>query len=152
MIDIWLPDFKYGNDKLGLRYSQAKNYSEKAARALKEMLRQVGHLRLSSKKIAQKGVIVRHLILPNNLENSFQALDQLKEIDINLWISIMTQYEPLYRAADFPEINRNLTSEEAEAVLNYARKLGFHHGWIQKIGSNFSLLPDFTKADPFALT
>ena len=150
LVDVYLPDFKYGNDELGFKYSGVKNYAEKATAAIQEMLKQVGHLQLSSKNIAQKGVIVRHLILPNNIENSLRVLDYLKEIDKNLWISLMAQYEPLYKAKDFPEINRNITQEEFEAVLHRWQELGFHHGWIQKIGSNLSLLPDFTRENPFA--
>ena len=150
LVDVYLPDFKYGNDELGFKYSGVKNYAEKATAAIQEMLKQVGHLQLSSKNIAQKGVIVRHLILPNNVENSLRVLDYLKEIDKNLWISLMAQYEPLYKAKDFPEINRNITQEEFEAVLHRWQELGFHHGWTQEIGSNLSLLPDFTRENPFA--
>lgn len=149
LVDIYLPDFKYGDDELGFKYSGAKNYTEKATAAVQEMLRQVGHLELSQKAIAQKGVLVRHLILPGNIENSFQALDHLKAIDNGLWISLMTQYEPTYQAKDFPEINRNITLEEFTAVLNYSKELGFHNGWVQKIGSSDFLLPDFTQKNPF---
>jgi putative pyruvate formate lyase activating enzyme len=150
LVDVYLPDFKYGNDELGFKYSGVKNYAEKATAAIQEMLKQVGHLQLSSKNIAQKGVIVRHLILPNNVENSLRVLDYLKEIDKNLWISLMAQYEPLYKAKNFPEINRNIIQEEFEAVLHHWQELGFHHGWTQEIGSNLSLLPDFTRENPFA--
>lgn len=149
LVDIYLPDFKYGDDELGFKYSGVKNYTEKATAAVQEMLRQVGYLKLSQKNIAQEGVLVRHLILPNNIENSFQVLARLKEIDGDIWISLMAQYEPTHRAENFPEINRNITSEEFTAVLNYFKKLGFHNGWVQEIGSGDFLLPDFTQKNPF---
>lgn len=149
LVDIYLPDFKYGNSELGFKYSGIKNYAEKATDAIRGMLRQVGHLKLSPQNIAQKGVLVRHLILPNNVANSFQVLERLKEIDGDLWISLMTQYEPTYQAEDFPEINRGITSEEFTAVFNYSKKLGFHHGWVQAMGSGDFLMPDFTQESPF---
>ncbi|MCX6796309.1 MAG: radical SAM protein [Candidatus Falkowbacteria bacterium] len=153
LVDIYLPDFKYGNDELGFKYSGAKNYSQKAKAAIKEMLKQVGPLKLSKDEIAQKGVLIRHLILPNNIENSFLVLDILKEIEketgLNLYLSLMTQYEPTNKAKDLPEINRNITQEEFKTVYDYFQKSGFHHGWVQEMGSNDTLMPDFTKDNPF---
>jgi putative pyruvate formate lyase activating enzyme len=150
LVDIYLPDFKYGDNELGFKYSGVKNYAEKATEAIKEMLRQVGNLKLSKKEIAQKGVLVRHLILPGNIENSLKVLDRLKEINGDLYINLMTQYEPIDKAKDFPEINRNITQKEFETVFNYFIKLGFINGWAQEMGSNDFLLPDFTKENPFS--
>jgi len=166
LVDIYLPDFKYGNNELGFKYSGIKNYVEKAKTAIKEMLRQVGNLKLSKDEIAQKGVLVRHLILPNNIENSLKVLEYLKEIDNNLYISLMSQYEPINKAKDFPEIrtcslrsrtlflalleiNRNITKEEFKRVFDYFKELGFENGWVQEMGSNAILMPDFTKDNPF---
>jgi putative pyruvate formate lyase activating enzyme len=149
LVDIYLPDFKYGDNELGFRYSGINNYAEKAKEAIKEMLRQVGNLKLSKEEIAQKGVLVRHLILPNNIENSLQVLKYLKEIDSNLSISLMSQYEPTNKAKDFPEINRNIDQEEFRKVFDYLKELGFKNGWVQEIGSNAILMPDFAKNNPF---
>jgi len=150
LVDIYLPDFKYGDNELGFRYSGVKNYAEKATEAIKEMLRQVGNLKLSKKEIAQNGVLVRHLILPNNIENSIKVLDLLKEINSDLYINLMTQYEPIGKAKDFPEINRIITQKEFETVFDHLIKLEFLNGWTQEMGSNDSLLPDFTKETPFS--
>ena len=153
LVDIYLPDFKYGNDELGFKYSGVKNYSQKAKAAIKEMLKQVGTLKLSKDEIAQKGVLIRHLILPNNIENSFLVLDILKEIEketgLNLYLSLMTQYEPTNKAKDFPEINRNITQKEFKTVYDYFQKSGFENGWVQEIDSHDILMPDFTKENPF---
>lgn len=149
LVDIYLPDFKYGSSALGWKYSGVKNYPHKAEKAIREMLRQVGHLKLSSSQIAKKGVLVRHLILPNHLENSFQVLDYLKKIDPKIDISLLTQYEPLYRAHEFKEINRRLTQEEFETVYHYFQTLGFRKGWYQEMGSSEIFVPDFTKPQPF---
>jgi len=149
LINIYLPDFKYGDNGLGFKYSGIKNYVEKAKTAIKEMLRQVGNLKLSKDEIAQKGVLVRHLILPNNIENSLKTLKYLKEIDGNLSISLMSQYESTNKAKDFSEINRNITQEEFKKVFDCFKELGFKNGWVQEMGSNAILVPDFTKDDPF---
>lgn len=149
LVDIYLLDFKYGDNELGFKYSGVKNYVEKAKSAIKETLRQVGNLKLSKEEIVQKGVMVRHLILPNNIKNSLKVLDILEVIDKNLYISLMSQYEPTNKARDFKEINRNITREEFEKVFNYFRNLGFENGWVQEMDSNEIFLPDFTKENPF---
>ena len=149
LVNIYLPDFKYGSNELGFKYSGIKNYVEEAQAAIKEMLKQVGNLKLSKEEIAQRGVLVRHLILPNNIENSLKVLKYLKEIDINLCISLMSQYEPINKAKDFPEIDRNITKEEFKEVFDCFKELGFKNGWVQEMGSNSILMPDFAKENPF---
>ena len=148
LVDIYLPDFKYGDDKIAWKYSRAKNYSAVALQSIKEMFAQVGILKIGSNGVAQKGVIVRHLILPNNLENSFLSLRLLSKISKDLMISLMSQYYPVYKAKEYPEINRKLTQEEFTQVYNYFKKIGFHSGWIQE-GGDDNLLPDFQKKNPF---
>jgi putative pyruvate formate lyase activating enzyme len=113
------------------------------------MLRQVGNLEMDQDGLTKKGVIVRHLILPNNLENSFKVLDIIKEIDKNIHINLMSQYEPVYKAKDFPEINRPITKKEFEKVFDYLISLGLENGWVQEIESHNDLLPDFNKENPF---
>jgi putative pyruvate formate lyase activating enzyme len=150
LIDIYLPDFKYGDDELGFKYSGIKNYSQKAKASIKEMLRQVGNLKLSQEGIAEKGVMIRHMILPNHVENSKKALDCIKEIDSNVHVNLMNQYEPVNKAAEFSEINRNVSQAEFDQVFAYLSDLGFENGWVQEMDSPKVLLPDFTKENPFA--
>jgi putative pyruvate formate lyase activating enzyme len=149
LVDIYLPDFKYGEDDLAFKYSGIKNYVQIAKDSIKEMYKQVGNLKTSKDGVARRGLIVRHLILPNNLENSFKALEHIREIDKDIYIYLMSQYEPVYRAKDFPEINRNITKKESEKVFDHLVKLGFENGWVQELESHSYLLPDFTKDNPF---
>ncbi|PIP23062.1 MAG: radical SAM protein [Candidatus Nealsonbacteria bacterium CG23_combo_of_CG06-09_8_20_14_all_39_17] len=149
LVDIYLPDFKYSDDELGFRYSGIKNYSKKASEAIREMHRQVGNLKLDEKGIAQKGIVVRHLILPNNIENSLKVLECIKDIDNNIYISLMSQYEPIHKAKDLPELNRIITKKELGKVFDRLVELGFENGWVQDIESHSDFLPDFTKENPF---
>jgi len=148
LIDIYLPDFKYSDDDLALKYSGIKNYLSTATAAIKEMIRQVGNLKIAN-NTAQRGVIVRHLVLPNNLENSFGVLKHLSEIDTNIHISLMNQYYPLHQADKFPELCRVVSEKEFEQVYDYLLDLGFANGWVQGEKSQKNLIPDFTKLEPF---
>ena len=149
LVDIYLPDFKYGDDELALKYSGVKGYVEKAKEAIEEMLKQVGHLQMSEQGIAKKGIIVRHMILPNNLENSFKVLELLHGIDKNIYVHLMAQYEPIHRANEFPELSRTITQKELDKVFEQLVALGFENGWVQDLESHASLIPDFTKDNPF---
>ena len=149
LIDIYLPDMKYGDDGAALKYSGAINYVSIAEKAIREMLKQVGNLKIK-KGVAQKGVIVRHLVLPNNLANSLKALDILASIDKNIHISLLNQYFPAYKAKEYPEINRIVSEAEFEKVCHYAEKLGLENGWVQTEKSAEAFLPDFRKDNPFA--
>ena len=144
-VRIYLPDFKYGDDALALKYSGIHKYSEVATAAIREMLRQKGNFDADK----NRGVIVRHLILPGNIENSIRALELLAEIDINLHISLMRQYVPIHKACDFPEINRKVADEEFDKVYDTLLDLGFANGWVQDEEDASAFLPDFTKAFPF---
>ncbi|MDP2934779.1 MAG: radical SAM protein, partial [bacterium] len=135
----YLPDFKYSDNDLAFKYSGIKNYVEKTEETIKEMINQVG----------VENVIVRHLILPNNIRNSLGALEKLREINKSTCISLMTQYEPVFRAREFSEINRRITEDEFEKVHNYQLELGLTKGWVQEMESQKVFLPDFTKDNPF---
>lgn len=136
-IDIYLPDLKYFYDELGKKYSKVDNYFEIATNAIKEMYRQVGKPRLNEKGIMQKGLMIRHLILPNNIENSKQILKWIKEnIDKDVYVSIMAQYFPTYKAKEIEELNRKLTIEEYEDVENYLYELDIENGYIQELGEH----------------
>ena len=149
LIDIYLPDFKYGDDKVGLKYSGIKNYPEIAFLAISEMIKQNGMLKFDKNGIAKKGIIVRHLILPNNIENSYFVLRKLSHLSLDLYVSLLGQYTPCYRVGEFPEINRKLTEEEFNHVFQYLLSLGFHNGWVQEPGKGDDLVPDFNRPHPF---
>lgn len=148
LVDIYLPDFKYSDDRLAIKYSNASGYSRLAEKAIKEMYRQVGKLQIKN-GIAQKGLIIRHLILPGYLDNSFAVLGKIALIDENIHLSLMSQYNPVYRAGKFPEINRRLTENEIKSVEAKRMELGLENGWTQEADSGDLFLPDFSKKNPF---
>jgi putative pyruvate formate lyase activating enzyme len=148
LIDIYLPDFKYANNNLALKYSGIKDYNEKAIIAIHEMLEQTGELIIKN-NIAKKGIIIRHLILPNNIENSFKVLDEIAKINRNIYVSLMSQYNPIYKANLYPEINRKLYQEEFNKVYNYLLELELNNGWHQELDSSNIFVPDFNKINPF---
>ncbi len=144
LIDIYLPDYKYSDEKLAIKYSSAPNYPKIAREAIIEMYRQVGDYN------GRKGLIVRHLILPGQIENTIECLKFIRSISPNIHLSLMTQYNPLFKAKDFPEINRNLNREEYDRVLREVENLGFDNGWVQEFGESTNCFtPDFKKQDPF---
>ena len=136
-IDIYLPDLKYYYNEIGEKYSNVNNYFEVATKAIKEMYRQVGTPQLDDKGIMQKGLMIRHLVLPNNIENSKRVLKWIKEnIDNNVYVSIMAQYFPTYKAKNVEELNRKLTRQEYEEIENYLYNLDLENGYIQELGEH----------------
>ena len=136
-IDIYLPDLKYYFNEIGKKYSNVNNYFEIATQAIHEMYRQVGCPKLNEKGIMQKGLMIRHLILPNNIENSKQVLKWIKEnINHNVYVSIMAQYFPTYKAQNMDELSRKLTKEEYEEIENYLYDLELENGYIQELGEH----------------
>ncbi len=148
LIDIYLPDFKYSDDDLAFKYSGIKNYLEVATSAIKEMYMQVGNLQIKN-TVAQKGIIIRHLVLPNNLPNSFGVLRAIANIDIKIHISLMNQYFPTHNSKQFSELAQIVTDVDFEKVCDLLVELGFKNGWIQGEKSTENLIPDFTKPEPF---
>ena len=144
-IDIYLPDLKYYDDDLAFKYSGVKNYFENATSAIKEMYNQVGSPVLDENGMMKKGLIIRHLVLPNNLQNSKEVLKWINDnIDKNVFVSVMAQYFPTNRAKEFPEINRKLTKEEYEEIENYLYSLDLDNGYIQELGEHEEeYVPDF---------
>jgi putative pyruvate formate lyase activating enzyme len=125
IVDIYLPDFKYSDDKVAEKYSKVKNYFATAKEAIKEMYRQVGNLILDEKGIAKKGLLVRHLVLPNNLAGSEKIFQFLaKEISPEIFLNIMDQYQPYYKAFQFLELNRSINQKEYLLALETAKKAG----------------------------
>lgn len=131
-VDVWLPDFKYMDAQLGRKYSSAADYPEVAKRAIKEMVRQAGACQFDADGYIQKGVIVRHLILPGHIKNSKQVLQYLYETYGNqIFISVMNQYTPMPFVEDIEPLNRRVTKREYERVLDFAIELGIEQGYFQ---------------------
>lgn len=135
-IDIYLPDFKYSDNELAKRLSKVDNYFEIVTEALKEMYRQTGKSIFNDDGIMQKGMIIRHLVLPNHILNSRRVLKWINENMHDVYVSVMAQYFPTYKAKDIDDINRKLTKEEYEQIENYLYRLDLENGYIQELGEH----------------
>ena len=136
-IDIYLPDFKYAENELGKKYSKVDNYFEITTKALKEMYEQVGTPKLDENGIMKKGIMIRHLVLPNNIENSKEVLKWIKNnFENKVYVSIMAQYFPTYKAKETNDINRKLTKEEYSEIETYLYDLDLENGYIQELGEH----------------
>ncbi len=124
VFDIYMPDFKYADGDVAMRLSGVKNYPEVAKEAVSEMYAQVGDLFIDSRGIAKYGLMVRHLVLPENMAGSFEVVEFLSGISKNLYLNIMDQYRPVYEAYREPAIARRTRLEEVMEVVNHAKKLG----------------------------
>ena len=137
LVDIYLPDLKYYYNKLGKRYSNVENYFEIATNAILEMYRQVGNVQIDSNGILQKGVVIRHLVLPNHIENSKKVLKWIREnLDNKVFVSIMAQYFPTYKAKNIEKINRKLTKKEYQEIIEYVDSIGLDNGYVQELGEH----------------
>ena len=142
LIDIYLPDLKYIRAEKAMRYSKAADYFEKASAALLEMRRQVEDK--FDGDIMKSGMIIRHLILPQNTNSSIAVLDFIKSNFPNTVVSLMAQYTPCGDLSEFPEINRKITKREYEKVVNYAFDNSFDKLFIQELSSaDKSFIPKF---------
>lgn len=136
-IDIYLPDLKYAENELGKNYSNVKNYFEIATKAIQEMIRQVGIPKINENGIIQKGVIIRHLVLPNQIENSKKVLRWIKDnLPEDIYISVMAQYFPSYKAKENIELNRKLTQKEWSEIEDFVQELDIKNGYIQELGEH----------------
>lgn len=152
VIDIYLPDFKYGNNENGRVYSKVVDYFDKAKLAIKEMYKQVGSDLLYKNGVVVRGLIIRHLILPNGLaetEKIFQFI--CNELDNRVNISLMSQYYPTNRASKHILINRTINRQEYLRAIELLEKYNLTNGWIQEFDSNSYYCPTFEKSrkDPF---
>lgn len=152
VIDIYLPDLRYASDKWARKFSGAPDYVEHARGAIKEMYRQVGDLMIDGSGIAQRGLIVRHLILPNDVAGSRESLTWLvRELSPRVTVSIMSQYKPVHRAVDMPLLSRKITIAEHETVHRLLTELGIENGWVQEMSAAEEYLPDFERnGHPFS--
>jgi len=154
VIDVYLADLRYASDRWAKKFSQAPGYAGRAREAIKEMYRQVGELVMDESGLAQRGLIVRHLILPNGLAGSEDSLTWLAgEISPTVTVSLMSQYSPLHRALQIPRLARKISVSEYAAVLKLLDKLGLENGWVQEMGASENYLPDFEReGHPFSLS
>jgi putative pyruvate formate lyase activating enzyme len=133
--DIYLTDFRYYDSHKALKYSATEDYPQVARRAIREMYRQVGELDLSPDGLAQKGLIVRHLLLPNDISDTRDVLHYLfSQVSPQLYLSIMGQYFPAHRAVDYPELGRCISWKEHQTALNLLDQMGISNGWVQEFG------------------
>lgn len=145
LVDVYLPDFKYFDDELAVKYSGMPRYFEAASEALKEMYRQVGDLDVGGDGFAKKGLIIRHLVLPGCVDDSKKILKWIyDEFGPDSFVALMAQYYPTYKAKKYPSINRRLTQEEYDEVVSYFEELGFEDGLKQELSSaEESYTPEF---------
>ena len=150
MVDIYLPDFKYGLAETGARFSGVPDYPRHALSSLREMVRQVGDDLETENGIARRGVLVRHLVLPGNVDNSLAVLRAIREhISPMVPLSLMAQYTPVPAVAGDPLLGRRVTKAEYEQVVNEALDLGFEQIHVQEVDDR-ALKPDFDLEKPFA--
>lgn len=151
LIDVYLPDFKYMDSKIAKDFSDAANYPEIASAAIKEMYRQVGSgIEIDNDDYAKRGLIIRHLVLPGNVENSLSVLRYIaKDISNEIHISLMSQYHPIPEVMNHPLLSRELRFEEYKIVTQELEELGFENGWVQELESSKHFLPDFENENPF---
>ncbi len=146
VVDIYMPDMKYSNSKAAERFSSAPNYFEISKKAVKEMYGQVGDLKIE-KGIAIKGLLIRHLVLPDNLAGSEAIFDFIaEELSPQTYVNIMAQYYPCHMALRFPEISRRITHREYIDTLKLAKKKGLSGGFRQVLATiNRSRIPEWTE-------
>jgi putative pyruvate formate lyase activating enzyme len=133
IVDIYLPDMRYSNERSARSFSIATDYPAVNRAAVKEMFRQVGNLALDEKGIAQRGLIIRHLILPNGQSGTRGVMKFLaEEISKDVYISLMSQYFPAYKAHDIKELARRITEEEYEEAYRVMQEYGLENGWMQE--------------------
>ena len=144
-IDVYLPDLKYYSDELAIKYSKALHYFEIATKAICEMVDQVGIPEFDERGIIKKGVIVRHLILPNHIQNSKHILKWFKEnLENKAYISVMAQYFPTFKAKEDSLLNRKISKKEYEEIENYLYMLDIENGYMQELGEHEEeYVPDF---------
>ncbi len=130
IVDIYMPDIKYSDNEVARKFSGAPGYWDIVRSAVKEMHRQVGNLVVDAKGIAERGLLIRHLVLPNGLSGSSAVLDFIsREVSASTYVNIMDQYRPAYRALRYNELSRTIKQSEYREVLEYAMQVGLHRGF-----------------------
>ena len=145
LVDIYLPDLKYFSPELSKELSAAEDYFDVAIKAVKEMYRQVGKNQFDDSGIMKKGVIIRHLVLPSCRQDSKKILSAIKEnFGDNVYVSLMNQYTPMYKAKEIKKYNRRLTTFEYQDVLDYFFEIGLKNGYMQgRLSATDAYTPKF---------
>lgn len=145
LVDVYLPDFKYFSENTSLKYSKAQDYPEVSKKVIIEMYNQVGSPLLEESGIIQRGLVIRHLILPGHIKESISILNWISDnLPKSVYVSLMSQYTPYYACDKYPEINRPITRKEYEKVVNHLYKLGLEEGYVQERKSaDVQYIPDF---------
>jgi len=145
IVEIYMPDIKYADNKISEKYSKVSDYWDVVRPALKEMYRQVGDL-IVENGVAKKGLLIRHLVLPDNLAGSQKCFEFIsKELSKNTVVNVMAQYYPTHNAARFPEINQRITTKEYRRALTELKKAGLDAGFRQTIDTIFRVVvPEWT--------
>jgi putative pyruvate formate lyase activating enzyme len=149
LVNIYLPDIRYSDNRHAQAYSAVGDYVQVNRRAIREMYRQVGNLQFTPQGIACQGVLVRHLVLPQDVAGSQASLEFLASLSTQMYVSLMSQYAPHYRARSHPPLHRKITAVEYERVLDQALSLGLDNCFIQELESSDTLVPDFAQTEPF---
>ncbi len=137
---------KYGYVRVSSRRQEKNNSLSEQTAAIKEMYRQVGDLVIDSEGIAQRGVIVRHLIFPDYLAGSEESLTWLaREVSPTVTLSVMAQYYPAHKAYNFPQLTRTITEREYDEVVELLNRLGIDNGWVQEMDAHENYRPDFKR-------
>ncbi len=152
LVDVYLPDFKYSDNALAWEYSHAKGYREVALAALEEMRRQQPKDVFDNDGMMQKGVIVRHLVLPGQIENTVDALRDIASVDKSLYVSLMGQYFPTDNVKDHPTLSRRITQDEYDKAIDAFFASGLCNGFSQELDSaTGEYVPDFDLASVRAI-
>ncbi len=154
IIDVYMPDIRYSDSSMAQKYSAVKDYVKFNRDSILEMHRQVGGLEIDKNGIARKGLLIRLLVLPDNIGGIKDTLDFIKNrLSGNTYLSIMAQYHPVYRAGSYPELSRRVSAGEYLEIIEYAQKLGLDCGWTQDHSSlepgKDEFIPDFNKENVF---
>lgn len=144
-IDVYIPDLKYFNDKYAVKYSSASNYFLIASKVIEAMVSQVGSPTFDDNGLMTRGVIIRHLMLPGLLFDSKKVVDYIyKTFGDSVYLSLMNQYTPMFKASEYPEINKTLNPSHYDSLVDYCIELGYQNAFIQESGSNSTVyVPDF---------
>ena len=136
LVDIYLPDYKYWDNAVALRLSGAKNYVENCRTSLAEMFRQVGGLQMAENGVAFKGVLVRHMVLPQGLSGTEQVLPDLAHLGgPEVWLSLMSQYYPAHLSLETPGLERRISRAEYESAVGAMEEAGIENGFVQELAS-----------------
>lgn len=144
-IDIYIPDFKYFNDKYAIKYSNAPDYFNIASACISRMVEQTGPCKFDEQGIMTRGVIIRHLMLPGLLFDSKKVVDYIyKSFGDDVYLSLMNQYTPMFHAKDYPEINKRLNPGHYDSLIDHCLEIGYKNAFIQESGTDTTdFVPDF---------